>query len=77
MSPTRPRLQTEPGLGIVPKKPHKTGVEIFHEDVEKVSGLTKYAAKVGFVLAIICHLLPPHYRVLCGYLASVCHGDLP
>jgi hypothetical protein len=28
--------------------------------------------KWGALLAVLCHLLPPHYRAACNALASIC-----
>jgi hypothetical protein len=36
--------------------------------------LAKFAGKIAALLAIICHLLPPHYRPICDALASICSG---
>jgi hypothetical protein len=33
---------------------------------------SKIAAKIGIVLAIVCHALPPHYRAPCDVLARLC-----
>lgn len=41
------------------------------DDAKKAA---KYGARVGFVLAIVCHLLPPDYRVACELLAKLCTG---
>lgn len=35
----------------------------------------KMAAIAGSVLAMLCHLLPPHYRVICDQLAAICRGE--
>jgi hypothetical protein len=42
--------------------------------VQDVKRLWSLAAKVGAILAIVCHLLPPHYRVPCNAIASFCRG---
>lgn len=34
--------------------------------------LVKHAALVGFLLAILCHLVPHQYRVLCDKVAHLC-----
>ncbi len=34
--------------------------------------LVRHAAWVGFGLAMICHTLPPHYRVVCHKVAHAC-----
>lgn len=34
----------------------------------------KWAALVGAVLALACHLVPPDYRAVCEVLASICTG---
>lgn len=39
--------------------------------------LAKLAAKLGIILAIVCHLAPPHYRIACDALAALCRGDVP
>lgn len=36
----------------------------------------KYGARIGFVLAIVCHLLPPDYRMACELLVKLCTGGL-
>ena len=40
--------------------------------VGEASKLVKWAAGAGATLAVICHLLPPHYRVPCDALAHLC-----
>lgn len=32
------------------------------------------AALFGFVLGIVCHALPPHYRAPCELLSKICTG---
>ena len=39
--------------------------------------LARYAATAGAALAVLCHLLPPHYRAICDAIASICKGDSP
>lgn len=41
---------------------------------EDFDRLAKLAAKVGFVIALVCNALPPHYRVVCHTIASICTG---
>ena len=41
------------------------------EDFER---LAKLAAKAGFWIAIICSVVPEHYRVACHALANLCTG---
>lgn len=50
---------------------HLTGLDRLAADIKRLAGL---AAKWGAVLAIICHLLPPHYRLPCEAVAKVCHA---
>lgn len=42
--------------------------------VEDFRKLARYAATVGTLLAVVCHLLPPQYRVVCQTLANICTG---
>jgi hypothetical protein len=42
-------------------------------DVKKV---TKKAALIGVALAVLCHFLPPDYRVICQALSKFCTGGL-
>jgi hypothetical protein len=39
--------------------------------------LSKFAVKLGIVLAIVCHALPPRYRAPCDHLKALCRpfGD--
>ena len=46
-----------------------TIVDRVERDLRSLGGL---AAKFGFLLAILCHFLPPHYRVLCDALRQAC-----
>jgi hypothetical protein len=39
-----------------------------------VKRLYKHAAIIGAVLALVCHTVPPQYRVLCDQLANFCKG---
>lgn len=39
--------------------------------------LAKRAAQIGAVLAVLCHLVPPHYRAVCTTLATLCTGGHP
>lgn len=32
------------------------------------------AAIAGFVLALVCHSLPPHYRAVCEFISNACKG---
>jgi hypothetical protein len=36
--------------------------------------LMKRAAAIGALLAVLCHVLPPHYRYPCTKVARVCRG---
>jgi hypothetical protein len=40
--------------------------------IADVKRLSRHAAAFGFVLALICHMLPPHYRAVCNTIASLC-----
>ena len=51
---------------VLRRNPHLT------EDVKKLAVLS---AKYAFLLAIICHVLPPHYRPVCNALESLCSGQ--
>lgn len=45
--------------------------------VADLKQLARFAIKsgaIGAVLALACHLLPPHYRAACSALASLCNG---
>jgi len=65
-----------------PAPPHPvrpTGFARFAADVRglihlvgEAGKLVKWAAGAGATLAVICHLLPPHYRVPCDALAHLC-----
>ena len=37
----------------------------------------KHAAIIGMGLALLCHTVPPQYRVLCDHLATFCKGLEP
>lgn len=37
--------------------------------------LWRHAALIGAVVAVVCHLVPPHYRVACDALASLCRME--
>lgn len=39
------------------------------EDVKKAA---KYGARIGAVLAVLCHLLPPEHRELCSTIVNLC-----
>ena len=41
------------------------------DDTKKAA---KYGARLGFVLAIVCHLLPSEYRIACETIAKICTG---
>lgn len=41
------------------------------EDVRRLAAL---AAKLGVLLALACHIVPPDYRLLCDAIARVCTG---
>lgn len=41
-------------------------------DLRRLRKLRRHAVAVGAILAIVCHLIPPHYRVVCDLLASLC-----
>jgi hypothetical protein len=43
------------------------------EDAKRTA---KRSAAIGFVLAIICQLVPPDYRAVCDLIASVCRGGI-
>ena len=49
-----------------PKQPRNLA-----EDARK---LARYAAWIGAILALVCHLVPPHYRAACEALAAICRG---
>ena len=44
------------------------------EEVEAAKAVAKRAAVAGFVLAVLCHLVPPDYRVVCETLSKLCTG---
>jgi hypothetical protein len=44
---------------------------------EDIRRLSKHAALIGVVIAIVCHLLPPQYRVACDAIAKICRGEAP
>ena len=52
----------------VPKAPLE-GWDRLKADWKRFS---RFAAKLGIALAIICHMLPPHYRAPCDALAQLC-----
>lgn len=39
---------------------------------EKAKKIAARAAKIGFVLALLCHLLPHDYRVVCSSVVKIC-----
>lgn len=39
-----------------------------------VRWVIKHAAAIGFFLALVCHFIPPHYRVICDKIAHLCTG---
>lgn len=43
------------------------------DDAKKAA---KYGARIGFLLAIVCHLVPPEHRAVCELLAKLCTGGL-
>lgn len=36
---------------------------------------SKHAAALGFVIGLVCHLLPPQYRAVCNAIASLCGAE--
>lgn len=32
------------------------------------------AVKIGAALAVVCHLLPPHYQAACHAISTLCGG---
>lgn len=34
--------------------------------------MIKHAAMIGFLLALLCHLLPPSARVICDSVKELC-----
>lgn len=46
-----------------------TAKQQFIADLKRLS---RHAAAFGFVLALLCHMLPPHYRAVCNQLVSLC-----
>lgn len=51
------------------QEPQLAGFARFKSDVKRLAGI---AAKIGAILAIVCHMLPPNYRPICTTLASLC-----
>jgi len=51
-----------------------TGLQKLVQDAKRVA---KLAAKLGAILAVVCHLLPPHYRVPCDAFARICSSLTP
>lgn len=43
---------------------------------EETKKVMKRAAQFGAVLAIVCQLLPHHYKVICEAVAQICRGQL-
>jgi hypothetical protein len=35
-----------------------------------------FGARIGFALAIICHLVPHEYRAVCELIAKICTGGI-
>lgn len=40
--------------------------------IADVKKFYKHAAIIGAVLALLCHVVPPQYRVACDALARLC-----
>jgi hypothetical protein len=40
--------------------------------VSDVRRLYKHAAVIGFLIGLVCHLLPPEHRAVCEALAQLC-----
>lgn len=49
-------------------------MSLFGQDLDRLYTLMKRAAAVGALLAVLCHLLPPHYRYPCNAVARICRG---
>lgn len=45
------------------------------ELVAKLKKVARIAAIVGGVLGLLCHFMPPQYRVVCQTIADVCRGS--
>lgn len=52
-------------------------LEAVSADVNRLARLAKAAAKLGAILAIVCHLLPQDYRVPCSAVAHFCISLAP
>lgn len=50
------------------------GIAQLVADVKRLYGL---AVKLGAILAVVCHILPPHYRVPCQAVAQFCSNLTP
>lgn len=46
------------------------------EEPSQVKKIVKRAAVAGFVLALLCPVLPPEYRPVCELIAKLCTGGL-
>lgn len=42
--------------------------------IADIKRLYKHAAVIGFIVALICHFLPPDYRVVCDAVKQLCQG---
>lgn len=50
-------------------EPAPQGLQKLADDVRRWA---RAAAKWGAVLAVLCHLLPQHYRPVCDQIAALC-----
>ena len=55
------------------QKPEPHHPSLIHD----IKRLSRYASVLGAALAVLCHLLPPHYRAICDALAELCKGESP
>lgn len=46
-------------------------------DITRIKKLVRFAMALGTILAVCCHVLPPHYRTVCNAVAALCTGEAP
>lgn len=55
----------------------RRALAMLSKDIQRAGRLIKAAAKLGAILAVVCHFLPPHYRLPCETVARVCSTMTP
>jgi hypothetical protein len=51
-----------------------TALKLIKEDASRLKKLVRVAMAAGIVLALLCHLVPKHYRAICDAVATLCTG---